>query len=71
MFFTCFSHIQLRNFDSRMFVLRSSISVQVSKKMFEIINKRGGVQISIWMLEKKQKIITGGGRFLHGKIRMC
>ena len=53
------------------FLLRSSISVQVSKKIFEIINKREGIQIIIGVLEKKKKIIKGGGRFLHGKIRMC
>ena len=42
------------NFDIGIIVLRSSISVQVSKKIFGIINKRGGVQISIACL--------GGGR---------
>ena len=53
------------------FLLRSSISVHLSKKIFEIINKREGIQIIIGVLEKKSKIIKGGGRFLHGKIRMC
>ena len=36
-FFTCLSH-----FDIGMFVLRSSISVQVSNKIFGIINKTEG-----------------------------
>ena len=47
------------NFDIRMFVLRSSISVQVSKKKLEIINKREGVQISIRVLENNQKLSVG------------
>ena len=45
-------------FDIEMFVLRSSISVQVSKKIFRIINK-WGVQISLGRFEKSQKL-TGG-----------
>ena len=52
-FFTCSSHVFLIlnywNFDIRMFVLRLSISVQVSNKIFGIIN--GGVKISIVGLE--------------------
>ena len=50
-------------FDIEMFVLRSSISVQVSKKIFRIINKRG-VQISLGRFEKSQKLTGGveGGR---------
>ena len=46
------------NFGIGMLALRSSISVQASKKIFEIINKWGGgggeeeVQISIWGFEK-------------------
>ena len=50
-FFKCFSLVffifSYWNFDIGIIVLRSSISVQVSKKIFGIINKRGGVQISI------------------------
>ena len=67
MFFTCFSHIQLRNFDSRMFVLRSSISVQVSKKMFEIINKRGGSPNKYLDVGKKIKNYHGGRAFSSWK----
>ena len=46
-----------------MFILRSSISVQVSKKIFGMINKRG-VQISICGLKnnsKNNKRGEGGG----------
>ena len=48
-FFTCFSYVFLIlnywNFDIGVFVLKSSISVQVIKKIFGTINKRG-VQIT-------------------------
>ena len=43
-----------------MFVLRLSILVQVIKKLFGIINKRG-VQVSIRGWEKIQKLTSGGG----------
>ena len=45
-----------------MFVLRSSISVQVSKKMFGIINKRQSPNKHWGGLEKK-KINKLGGRW--------
>ena len=48
------------------FLLRSSISVQVSKKIFEIINKREGIQIIIGVLEKK-KNYQGGRAFSSWK----
>ena len=55
-FFTYFSHVFLIfnhwNYDIGMLVLRSSILVQVSKKLFWI---NGGVQLSIGRLEKKFK----------------
>ena len=44
-----------------MFVLRSSILVKVMKKIFGIINKRGGggvVQINIWEVGKKNEKIA-------------
>ena len=48
-----------------MFVLRSSILVQVSKKIFGIINQQG-VQITIgkggW--KKSQKLTSGGDVYL-------
>ena len=47
------------------FLLRSSISVQMSKKIFEIINKREGIQIIIGVLEKK--IYQGGRAFSSWK----
>ena len=50
------------------FLLRSSISVQVSKKIFEIINKREGIQIIIGVLEKKKKLSRGEGVFFMEKL---
>ena len=41
-----------------MFLLRLSVSIQVDKKIFRIINK-WGVQISLGRFEKSQKL-TGG-----------
>ena len=61
-FFTCFSHISL---------LRLSISAQVSKKIFGIINKWWGVQISIRGigLEKNSKINKREGTFIwHSRV---
>ena len=49
-FFTCLSH-----FDIGMFVLRSSISVQVSNKIFGIINKTEGPN-KHWGVGKNLKI---------------
>ena len=43
-----------------MFVLRLSISVLVSKKIFEIVNKWEGVQISIGRIQK----LTSSGTFI-------
>ena len=44
-----------------MFVLRSSILVQVSKKIFGIIKQwGGGVQISIGGFKKKKKLTSRG-----------
>ena len=60
-FSTCFSQVFLIfnywNFDFGIFVLRSSISVQMSRNIFGIINKRG-VQISIGGLRKKIALET-------------
>ena len=55
-FFHVFLVFNYWNSDIGMFVLRSSISVQVSKKIFGIITGEG-VQISTgWGLEKNSKI---------------
>ena len=52
-----------------MFVLKSSISVQVSKKTFGIIKKWGGdVQISIGGLEKNLKLTSRGNVILHSRV---
>ena len=52
-----------------MFVLRSSISVQVGKKRFEIVNKQDGLN-KHWggggELEKNPKLINWGRENLFG-----
>ena len=68
-FFTYFSHVFLifdcSNFDIGIIVLRSSISVQVSKNVFGTIKRGGGVQISIGGFEKNSKINKRrGGTFI-------
>ena len=51
-----------------MFVLRSSISVQVIKKIFGIINK-WWVQININKLEKNQNLTSRWGTFIsHSRV---
>ena len=74
-FFTSFSYVFLIfnywNVDIAMFVLRSPISPQMSKRIFGIINERGGVgvQISIRVGEGvgKTKIDRRGNVYLAPK----
>ena len=61
------------NFDIGMFVLRSSISVQVKKKIFGIINKRGGggeVQVNIGRVGKNQKLTSGWTFNWHPRVKV-
>ena len=68
-FHTFFSYLMtLRNFDIGMFVWRSSILVQVSRKIFGVINKRlMGVQIRIEGVLRKQKLTSGGRLNCHSR----
>ena len=51
-----------------MFVLRSSVSVQVSKKIFGIIkNGEGGCPNKHWEVEKKLKLISRGNVYFELK----
>ena len=58
-FFTYFSHVFLifdcSNFDIGIIVLRSSISVQVSKNVFGTIKRGGGCPNKHWGVRKKFK----------------
>ena len=75
-FFTSFSYVFLIfnywNVDIAMFVLRSPISPQMSKRIFGIIKERGGVgvQISIRVGKglEKQKLTDGGTFIWHPRV---
>ena len=70
-FFTSFSYVFLIfnywNVDIAMFVLRSPISPQMSKRIFGIINERGGVGVQISIRVGETKIDRRGNVYLAPK----